>query len=74
MDTEIPGMGSGAEPADRAVWGKADCAFIKEKKPGRHTLTESRPGAIPWALKVLPEKPSPIPEAGCGQSPQKSSS
>ena len=45
--------------------------FIKKKKPGRLTLTESRPSLIPSAFKVLPENPSLIPEAGCGQSPQK---
>ena len=67
-------MGSGVEQVDRIIWGKADGIFIRKKKPGRLTLTESRPSLIPSALKVLPENPSLIPEAGCGQSPQKSSS
>lgn len=71
MDPEIPWLGSGAEPVDRIIWGKADGVFIRKKKPGRLILTESRPSLIPSALKVLPEKPSLIPEVGCGQSPQK---
>jgi hypothetical protein len=57
MDSEIPWLGSGAKPVDRIIWGKADGVFIKKKKPGRLTLTENRPSLIP--------------EAGCGQSPQK---
>ena len=31
MDAEIPGLGSGAEPADRSIWGKADGVFIRKK-------------------------------------------
>ena len=50
-------MGSGVEQVDRIIWGKADGIFIKKKKPWRLTLTENRPSLIP--------------EAGCGQSPQK---
>ena len=71
MDPEIPWLGSGAESADRIIWGKADGVFIRKKKPGRLTLTESRPSLIPSAFKGLPEKPSLIPEAGWGKSPQK---
>ena len=74
MDPEIPWMGSGAEPVDCIIWGKADRVFIRKKKPGRLTLNEGRPSLIPSAFKGLPENPSLIPEAGCGQSPQKSSS
>lgn len=71
MDPEIPWLGSGAESVDRIIWGKADGVFIRKKKSGRLTVTESRPSLIPSAFKVLPGKPSLIPEAGCGQSPQK---
>ena len=31
MDPKIPWLGSGAEPVDRPVWGKADPVFIKRK-------------------------------------------
>ena len=53
-------MGSGVEQVDRIIWGKADGIFIKKKKPWRLTLTENRPSLIP--------------EARRGQSPQKSGS
>ena len=51
-------MGSGVEQVDRIIWGKADGIFIKKKKPGRLTLTESRPSLIPSAFKGLPGNPS----------------
>ena len=71
MDAEIPGVGPGTESADRPVWGKADPVFIKRKSQGGSKRKGSRPRLIPSALRVLPEKPSLIPEAGCGRSPLK---
>ena len=69
MDTEIPQLGPGAEPADCPVWGTA--YGIPVKKTGM-AVTENicHPSLIPSAFILLPGKPSLIPEAGCGQRPR----
>lgn len=72
MDTEIPELGSGAEPADRPVWGAAHLLPVKRKGGNGSTQKQSIPGPIPSASVLLPQTPNPIPEAECGQSPQKS--
>ena len=36
MDSEVPELGSGPEPADRAIWRTADTVSIKRKSQGGH--------------------------------------
>ncbi len=69
MDAALQELGSGTEPDDRPLWGKAYPVPVKKEKPGHHALSKRCPGLIPSALAVLPENPSLIPEAGCGQRP-----
>lgn len=71
MDPEVPELGSGAEPADCPVWGTSVKVFIKEKLEGHPLNCAATPASlIPSAFILLPENPSLIPEAGCGQSPR----
>ena len=70
MDAEIPGLGSGAEPADRIVWRKADTVFVKEKARAAPNRGQP-PQPYSIGIKSIAKKTSLIPEAGCGQSPQK---
>lgn len=58
MDAEVPELGSGTEPTDRAVWGKTDPIFIKRK--ARAAIAQAgRPSLNPLALIGLPENPKP---------------
>ena len=69
MDTEIPELGSGPEPVNRPVWGTSH--GIPVKKTGMAAYqTACHPSLIPSAFILLPENPSLIPEAGCGQRPR----
>jgi hypothetical protein len=68
--SEISRLGSGAEPADRIVWGKADTVFVKEKARAAPNRGQP-PQPYSIGIKSIAKKTSLIPEAGCGQSPQK---
>ena len=70
MDAEIPELGPGAEPADCPVWGAADGIPVKKDRDGS-IQNLCHPSLIPSAFILLPENPSLIPEAGCGQRPRK---
>ena len=50
---------------------KGSPAVCKNKKRERQHTEAHRSLLIPSALVLLPENPSLIPEAGCGQRPQK---
>lgn len=71
MDAEIPELGPGAEPADCPVWGTSHGISVNKKTGMATSPNPCHPSLIPSALIVLPENPSLIPEAGCGQGPRK---
>ena len=66
MDTEIPQLGPGLEPADCPVWGIA-CPIPVKKTGMAASENVCHPNLIPSALIVLPKYPSLISEVGCGQ-------
>ena len=69
MDSEIPWLGSGAEPADCPIWRTVERLSVDREWPG--TAQTVTPGhLILLALAVLPEMPNLIHEAGCGQRPR----
>lgn len=70
VDAEVPELGPGSEPADGAVRGTAHETPVKRTGMA---VSENpcHPSHIPSAFILLPESPSLIPEAGCGQRPQK---
>ncbi len=72
MDTALPELESGAEPADRPLWGTAHAVFVNGKSWNVTILRKTlQLYPILSALAVLPELPILILEAGCGQSPRK---
>ena len=71
MDTALPELGSGTEPADRPVRGAAYPVPVKGKAGMSYSIRTFQPNLILSALVVLPGLSSLILEAGCGQSPRK---
>ena len=70
MDAEVPELGPGLEPVNYPVWGTAHTAPVK-KTGVAVSENPCHPSLISSAFILLPENPSLIPEAGCGQSPRK---
>lgn len=67
MDSEIPWLGSGAEPADCPIWRTVERLSVDREWPG--TAQTVTPGhLILLALAVLPEMPNLIHEAGVGSA------
>ena len=70
MDTEIPELGPGAEPADCPVRGTAHRIPVKRKAGVAARSCAAPARLIPSAFVLLPEIPRLIPEARCGRCPQ----